>query len=646
MAKQPVPPSDGDVGPMPEQGDPWERGCHAAGRVVASEEAELAAFRRFQQFLRQQEMSPRRTARRRRGDSDDEGEEGFGGGESRGSGGGASGPPPSWDGLSPFEDYLIRAQLWLATTKVRPRNRGPLLLKAMSGVAFESLKHYAKDAQWLQDEKNAERLLADMDQPEKFGEDRQEHMLTALSRITFHMKRQKGESWREYFVRWESAMLKVKEHKIQLPAEFEGFLLINHLELNEADTKALLNFTYGSIKPTDIKNWLRKSESRLSASELGSDRKKAHPVLLTENHLTDEDDQDHDDDDIDVLEAYLTKLQTGPTEDSQEETLDEDEAQEAQEILSTMLQQKKKAVTFKQSLQKKKDKELGRGYGRGGGPGRFEGNIRAKFTIEEVKKRTKCKACGQLGHWHRDPECPKRREDSKTHEGHHLETLAVTSEAFFLGMLEHEHEEIKAGPSSSESPMTEPFLKSAILADRIVEDRPSEQCEDYMSSNPEFDDRLEHDGFECFHVDLYGKVDRVTDDTCATLDTGCQRLAVGIHTLQRFMRHLPAPLHITMHDEVNRFKSIHGISTTTKVASVPVSLGQKGCFLRPAVFQEGAARDAPFLMSLSFLRHCNAVITLGDNGRMSVELGTRRTPYSMPFRSYRCITSSTTAVHT
>ncbi|CAJ1423677.1 unnamed protein product [Effrenium voratum] len=32
------------------------------------------------------------------------------------------------------EDYLIKAQLWL---------------ESLSGTAFESLKHYAKDTQWL-----------------------------------------------------------------------------------------------------------------------------------------------------------------------------------------------------------------------------------------------------------------------------------------------------------------------------------------------------------------------------------------------------------------------------------------------------------------------------------------------------------------
>jgi len=36
-----------------------------------------------------------------------------------------------------------------------------------------------------------------MNKPEFYGDDQQEHMLTALSRITYHMKRGKSETWRE-----------------------------------------------------------------------------------------------------------------------------------------------------------------------------------------------------------------------------------------------------------------------------------------------------------------------------------------------------------------------------------------------------------------------------------------------------------------
>ena len=163
-----------------------------------------------------------------------------------------------------FEDYYIKAKLWLATTKARGKARGPLLLKSLSSTPFETFKHLAKDIGWLNDARGAERLLEEMNKPEFYGDDQQEHMLTALSRITYHMKRGKNESWREFFSRWDVALRRVHDHKISLPEEYEGFLMINGLQLTEMETKNMLNFTHGCIRPRSIKEWLRKNETKLS----------------------------------------------------------------------------------------------------------------------------------------------------------------------------------------------------------------------------------------------------------------------------------------------------------------------------------------------------------------------------------------------
>lgn len=96
---------------------------------------------------------------------------------------------PHQSGTAP-RDYLIRARLWIATTKARPVARGPLLLKALKGPPFESFKFLARDASWLSSPSNAEDLLKRMDSPDYFGDDKEEHLLSSLSRITYHMKQQ------------------------------------------------------------------------------------------------------------------------------------------------------------------------------------------------------------------------------------------------------------------------------------------------------------------------------------------------------------------------------------------------------------------------------------------------------------------------
>lgn len=140
---------------------------------LSNEEDEMNQFQLFQAFLR---------SRRRRGqESDDDGPAAKG----------ATGPPPDWYGPTSdvtFEDWMIKANLWIATTKHRPRLRGPMLLKALHGVPFECFKHLAKDSNWVQSDRNAEELLQKMDTPEYFGDDREEHLLSSLARITFHLK--------------------------------------------------------------------------------------------------------------------------------------------------------------------------------------------------------------------------------------------------------------------------------------------------------------------------------------------------------------------------------------------------------------------------------------------------------------------------
>ena len=101
-----------------------------------------------------------------------------------------------------------------------------------------------------------------------------------------------------------------------------------------------------------------------------------------------------------------------------------------------------------------------------------------------------------------------------------------------------------------------------------------------------------------------------SDDLCATVDTGCQRMAIGVETLKRLDAALPDGLHTKLVPQEHRFRSVHGTSTTQFVAAIPTSLGNQGSILKPAVFVNKESCQAPFLISLPFLLHCRAVIHL------------------------------------
>jgi hypothetical protein len=113
-----------------------------------------------------------------------------------------------------------------------------------------------------------------MDKAEYFGDDRDEDLLGALAKITYHVRREKQEAHRQFFNRWQTAMRKVAEHKVFLPDKYIGFLLVNALNLTEPEIKSLLNYTRGSIMPPDIKDWVRKHETKLQVAQVGLDPKK------------------------------------------------------------------------------------------------------------------------------------------------------------------------------------------------------------------------------------------------------------------------------------------------------------------------------------------------------------------------------------
>ena len=395
-------------------------------------------------------------------------------GNGRGSGGGQ--PPPEWDGLSTtFQDWLIKARLWLATTRVKPRSQGPMILQKLSGQPFQSLKHYAKDQSWLKDEKNGYKLLEVMDTPELFGEDREEELLSSLARLTYHLRRQKDEGCRTFFTKFDDAVRKIQEHHVNLPEKYLGFLLINALNISDNEIKSMMAFTQGSILVRDVKSWCRKHEMKLLAKDVGADKSKALTTSKASSVMNlSTEEEELEEDEILAMEELWRELHPGQDGDDYSvytETAEEDDIMdehEAKEVLSTMLSQKKK--TFMQSLRTKKAKNLARGYGqwRGGGQGgprsqssmSTTGYVKGGFyrmSLSEAKAKSRCAKCHQIGHWHKDPECPKNQGSNSNVNKTKEVNLLESEEAIFCGLLEdpgesHVSHLATARTSSPESP--------------------------------------------------------------------------------------------------------------------------------------------------------------------------------------------------
>ena len=503
-----------------------------------------------------------------------------------------------------------------------------------------------------------------------FGDDKEEDLLASLSKLTYHFKRYKDEDLRVFFARWEESLRKVREHSVDLPDRYLGFLLINALALTDQDIKNLLNFTKGSILPNEIKIWARKSEMKLQASQIGLDKDKdkraggASSRSAAMHYIEDTEDVD---DELYLVEEALNELQGEENSVYDETTLEEDdvlEEHEAAEILNTMLQgQKPQKRTFTQSLKTKKAKELARGFGnwkdrkpgnfqaqggqvRGGNQLHATGRLRGgtyKMSLEEVKARTRCTRCQQIGHWHKDPECPKNKPVKETH-------FLESEEAIFCGLLEPAVPGELPGPVDAE---TDPVPKAtgmkvdsvaAVQSDMgqtatdPIFDLNSESSFQYKDRMADLVDWCDESsglggvlsGFgnsgsreilwsEDSRKSSVSQLSNPEETLCGTIDTGCQRMAIGSETLYKLQEGLPDELQVGRLKQEFNFRSVHGKSTTSHVATIPTSLGKQGSVLKPAIFTGENSEKAPFLISLPFLLSCRTVLHLDPSQDLRAE---------------------------
>ena len=691
MQQERVPSSHGSLGGEDGEGDAAEHGRHAADPLDAGSDG--FDSEEFREFLRQR--NERRTGTRgggarrgsqqpRRRELDDSDDDRSGGTAGKGAGG----QPPEWDGSTSFQDWLIKAKLWLATTRARPKTQGPLILQRLSGPAFQAFKHWARDADWLQDDRGGFKLLDAMNGPDQFGEDKEEDLLASLAKITYHLRRGKDEGLRTFFARWDESLRKVREHSVVLPDKYLGFLLINALNLSDQEIKGMLTFTRGSIIPAEVKSWARKHEMKLNAKDIGieKDRKStsgSSKVGSGNVHYMAEDDDA--DEEILMMEDALQELRD---EDGQEEEpLEADgsilDEHEVAEILNTMVQKKR---TFMQSLKTKKAKELSRGFGnwKGGGKGyaasgpgasssRASNSLHAtgrlksgfyKMSLEEMKANSRCSKCLQVGHWHKDAICPKNQRGGK--EAHYIEkndekeiNSVELDEAIFCGWMEGDDSADREvmSPNTLEKNLAfcrdddeqDAGERSAVFDDgtELTPVQPvGSSAADFNDMYSEGDyktgyrsdvvvDRFfegHHKGCVCVCLSpgekeiLWNRTDgsvrqpdSPNDLLCGTIDTGCQRMAIGSETLRQFSLLLPPELNIGTMKQEFQFRSVHGRSKTTQVATIPTSLGTNGSILKPAIFTGENSENAPFLISLPFLLSCRTVLHLDPSCGLRAE---------------------------
>eukprot|EP00435_Cladocopium_sp_Y103_P033679 s671_g8.t1 len=279
------------------------------------------------------------------------------------------------------------------------------------------------------------------------------------------------------------------------------------------------------------------------------------------------------------------------------------------------------------------------------------------MTLSEAKAKSKCSKCGQIGHWHRDPECPRNQpggggggnSNMKSKEVNFVEkdeNPLVIDEAIFCGHVEM----LDSRTSGTERSETDTLVSPECDRDGLVSSVAADvQINDHFGSvdpsnfDQMYKDRVQGDGlvnsgclgdvaFDCnpemgipvfwneLSKDQSRRPSPCPDELCATIGTGCQRMAIGLETLRQLDQRLPEGLQSNLIKQEHRFRSVHGTSTTRFAAVIPTSLGIRGSLLRPAIFDTPESREAPFLISLPFLMFCKAVLNLDPSLGLSLEL--------------------------
>lgn len=328
------------------------------------------------------------------------------GGESRK---GSAGPPPTYDGSREpgvFEEFRVRSRLWLFTTNLEPKARGPRLMQALSGKAFESVRHLIDDQEWLDSPNNGEKLIELLARPEYYGKEELESLYHAMHKLFYSDLRRDDDDLPAFRSRFEQAVRKIKKHHVSLPPEALGFLFLKQSKITGESLERLITLTNGDLKFDSVVDALRKIKMRLLDGEESA--KKRHvwvqDTIDEKEELQSEDVlPGQDDDELDLIENAIAEL------DGEDATVGEVTEEGAREILMTLIKNKiskPQVMSYKQVQQQKREVKNSRGF-RPVGSSQNASSGTMRRDLQQLKAVTRCKSCNELGHWHK--ECPNKQ---------------------------------------------------------------------------------------------------------------------------------------------------------------------------------------------------------------------------------------------
>ena len=176
----------------------------------------------------------------------------------------------------------------------------------------------------------------------------------------------------------------------------KGYLCLHRCGLSDDQRAMVLGRTGGKYETASMAPALR---SCFPEYRVPKHNRKSHGVFVSEMPIEEEEEEDIDEDaSMDGLEDVENFINE---DDESDFTLDENDVRE-------ML-----ATAWKHNRQEISQERLRRGFGN---PSKSTATSTTRIfraEVEELKLRTKCNRCGNVGHWAR--ECPQK--SSQSHKG-------------------------------------------------------------------------------------------------------------------------------------------------------------------------------------------------------------------------------------
>ena len=424
--------------------------------------------------------------------------------------------------------------------------RGAYVYTMLSGKALEAVEHLEPSEYQKEGGEDILLKLLDVRFPTKDTADELSENLTKI----FELRANEGETLKAWISRATEAFeLLKRKTQVSFPEEARGWMILNRSGLTAEQRAIVLARSLGSLQRVDIGRSMRSCYPDFQVPK----RKSFGAGLVADEPFPDDLDAVEDPTtEFDDVEQFLAENHdTGL--DAGEEAFEEEDVRE---ILAVTWQEKRKTLNRLQKQRKFHEAT----------------NVRRAFRVEveELKKKTKCHRCHQVGHWSRECKNPPAKGAGKG-SGKGPSKGKSDSGAAVV-------EEFIASVSAYQTMMQKLRDRKRQALDR----NPQDEEEQLLVSSPGF----------------------------GVLDSGCGKTIVGETTYREFV-HLWQQHGFEVpkfESEVNHFRFGNGSRETSHtVVSMPVVLAGRRGFIRAAIVKG----NAPLLISRGAMKTLNAQLDFG-----------------------------------